>query len=225
MKILLFDIDGTLIDSGGAGKLAMESAMASIFGVTEIKQKIPYAGRTDKAISYDLMRGHGVDVTADNLERFLNSYLEHLPTCLKERPGKTLPGVVPLLQALTTRQDVCMGILTGNIAAGAARKLSHFQLNHYFGWGGFADNLSERNEVAKVARTVAQTQLGRPLGEDDSVWVIGDTPHDVTCARAIEANVLAVATGTHTVSQLSESRPDHVLADLTNLDEVLALWA
>ena len=225
MKILFFDIDGTLIDSGGAGRMAMESALLAEFGVATTNPGVPYAGRTDAAIIGDLLRAHELEVSASNIQRFLECYLGHLPSCLIQRQGQTLPGVRPLLEALQGRSDVLLGLLTGNVEAGASNKLSHFGLDHYFQCGGFADNLVERNDVARAARARAERHLGRPIDESITLWVIGDTPHDVTCGRAIGARVLAVATGTHSESQLQFAEPDHVMRDLTDLDRLLELWS
>ena len=225
MKILLFDIDGTLIDSGGAGKLAMESALLAEFGVTVGDRPIPYAGRTDAAIISDLLQAHELEVTPKNIQRFLVAYLEHLPVCLTQRQGQALPGVRPLLEALQGRSDVLLALLTGNVEAGATNKLRHFDLQHYFECGGFADNLVERNDVARAARKRAEQHLGREIDETVTLWVIGDTPHDVTCGRSIGARVLAVATGSHSVAQLQSAEPDHVVSDLTDTEQLLALWA
>ena len=224
MNILFFDIDGTLIDSGGAGRLAMESALLAEFGITVSDQHVPYAGRTDSAIIGDLLRAHELEVTPENIKRFLVAYLGHLPLCLTQRQGQALPGVRPLLEALQGRSDVLLGLLTGNVEAGATNKLSYFGLNHFFQCGGFADNLVERNDVARAARQRAEQHLGREIDETITLWVIGDTPHDVTCGRAIGARVLAVATGSHTVAQLQSADPDHVVSDLTDTDQLLALW-
>jgi phosphoglycolate phosphatase len=227
MKILLFDIDGTLIDSGGAGKLAMETA-AIEFGIAQVTAVVPYAGRTDMAIISDLLRFHGADASVDEIQRFLKTYLSHLPQSLTQRSGRILPGVRKLLEALVVRQDVLLGLLTGNVAEGAQRKLRFFQLDHFFRCGGFADGLVDRNDVARFAHSQASQHLGETLGTDPDanheVWVIGDTPHDVTCGRHIGAKVLAVATGSHSVEQLQAAKPDHVVADLADLTQILSLW-
>ena len=225
MKILFFDIDGTLIDSGGAGRLAMETALRSEFGITVSNGSVPYAGRTDSAIISDLLEAHDQEASIENVQRFLTAYLGHLPICLTRRRGQALPGVHTLLAALHGRPDVLLGLLTGNVEEGAANKLNHYGLNHYFQCGGFADNLFDRNDVAQVARIRAERHLGRPIDETITPWVIGDTPHDVTCGRAIGARVLAVATGMHSVAQLETAEPDHVFRDLADTQRVLSLWA
>ncbi len=225
MKILLFDIDGTLIDSGGAGKLAMETAIRTEFGFGVPTTPIPYAGRTDRAIIADLLRHYGLEPSPANIERVLSAYLGHLPECLIQRQGKKLPGVQALLESLRGRADVILALLTGNVQAGAANKLTYFGLYDFFQCGGFADDLHDRNDVAHVARTRAEQHLGRPIDETVTLWVIGDTPNDVTCGRHIGARVLAVATGQHSVEQLETSQPDHVVNDLTDTQQILELWA
>lgn len=225
MKILLFDIDGTLIDSGGAGKLAMETAISSEFGFGVPTRPIPYAGRTDRAIIADLLRHYDLEPSPAKIEQVLKAYLGHLPDCLIQRQGRTLPGVLELLESLQDREDILLGLLTGNVEAGATNKLAYFGLRHFFQCGGFADDLLERNDVAHAARLRAERHLGRPIDESVTLWVIGDTPHDVTCGRHIGARVLAVATGSHTVDELQSSQPDHVVSDLTDTKQLLALWA
>ncbi len=225
MIILLFDIDGTLIDSGGAGKLAMETALTSELGLGPPTTPIPYAGRTDRAIIADLLRHHDIEPSPVNIARILKAYLGHLPGCLTQRQGQALPGVRKLLQSLAGRSDVILGLLTGNVEAGAVNKLTYFDLQQFFQCGGFADDLHDRNDVAHAARHRAERHLGRPIDETVTLWVIGDTPHDVTCGRVIGARVLAVATGQHSVDQLRLSEPDHVVSDLTDTQRLLALWA
>jgi phosphoglycolate phosphatase len=224
MKILLFDIDGTLIDSGGAGKLAMETAITSELGLGAPTTAIPYAGRTDRAIIADLLRHHDVDASPVNVERILKAYLGHLPDCLTRRQGQILPGVRTLLESLAGRSDVLLGLLTGNVEAGAVNKLTYFGLKHFFQCGGFADEWVDRNDVAHAARRHAEKHLGRPIDDSITLWVIGDTPHDITCGRVIGARVLAVATGQHSVDQLQLSQPDHVVSDLADTARVLELW-
>jgi phosphoglycolate phosphatase-like HAD superfamily hydrolase len=224
MNILFFDIDGTLIDSGGAGKLAMETAMHTEFGMSAPTEGVPYAGRTDRAIIADLLRYHALEASAGNVERLLRSYLGHLPQCLTQRHGHALRGVRELLDALHGREDVVLAVLTGNVEAGAANKLAYFNLAHYFPWGGYADEWVERNDVAHAARLRAERHLGHAIDERITLWVIGDTPHDVTCGRAIGAKVVAVATGSHTVDQLQLSAPDHVVPDLTDTAALLNRW-
>lgn len=224
MKILLFDIDGTLIDSGGAGKLAMETAFASEFGVAKSTNVVAYAGRTDIAIITDMLNCYGVESSTEQIRRCLQSYLSHLPDSLKQRSGRTLPGVRQLLEQLSLRDDVLLGLLTGNVEEGARKKLCFFQLDSFFRCGGYADDFYDRNDVARFAHSQAKKHLAELGASENEVWVIGDTPHDVACARAIGARVLAVATGTYSVAQLSAAEADHVTTDLGDLERILSIW-
>jgi len=221
MRVLLFDIDGTLIRSGGAGKAAMEAGLKTAFGVREILDRVSYSGRTDPGISKELLELHGIDPTEKNLELLKSAYLAHLPRKLREIQGNVLPGVPELLNR--ERQGTAIGLLTGNIRAGAEIKLRHFGLWEHFTFGGFADGRACRNEVARHALSVAETHLGAKV-EPSSVWVIGDTPLDVECARSIGAKVVLVATGWHTNEELVASNPDYLLPDLTHAGPLLQEW-
>jgi phosphoglycolate phosphatase len=221
MFVCLFDIDGTLLRSGGAGKAAMEAALGTAFGVPNSADGIPFSGRTDRSIGRDLFRLHGVETTPGNWQGFLTAYLHHLPSCLDRHQGEVLPGIAALLQRLAQREDVSMGLLTGNVRAGARLKLEHFGLFEYFAFGGYGDDHWERDDVAREALAMAREALGDSL-HPERIWVIGDTPLDIQCARAIGARVLAVATGWHSLEELAREKPDLALTDLTNPDEWLA---
>jgi phosphoglycolate phosphatase len=220
MHIFLFDIDGTLLASGGAGKAAMESALATAFGVPADSGIVPYAGRTDRSIVRDLFRLHGVADTPENFQRFVAAYLAHLPDCLGRNQGRVLPGIANLLAQLRGRENVAVGLLTGNMQAGAKVKLTHFGLFDDFAFGGFGDHHWERDDVARMALEVARERHGNLVL--DRIWVIGDTPLDVQCARAIGARAAAVATGYHSVEQLALTQPDLLFADLSDPTPLLA---
>ena len=223
MHVILFDIDGTLIRSGGAGKDAMEGALRAAFQLAEIKDEVPYSGRTDCAIARDLLRVHGIDTTADNQRKLQEAYLARLPESLKSRGGKVLPGVHDLLASLRQRSEAVVGLLTGNIRVGARTKLGHFGLWDFFApCGGFGDGHFDRDDVARMALREVRSHTGRDVDPAD-IWVIGDTPHDVKCARAIGAKAIAVATGWHPVAELSACGPDHCFADLAD-ERVLSVW-
>jgi phosphoglycolate phosphatase-like HAD superfamily hydrolase len=222
MHVVLFDIDGTLVSSGGAGRAAMEAALTSVFGVRAGADGVPFSGRTDRAITRDLFRRHAIEESAANWQDFLAAYLGHLPGCLQEHRGLVLPGITALLEQMATRKDVTLGLLTGNVREGARLKLGHFGLFHHFAFGGFGDHHHDRDEVAREALAAAHDHLrGR---KPQNVWVIGDTPLDVRCARAIGARAVAVATGWHSREELAGSRPDLLLTDLSDARPLLALW-
>jgi phosphoglycolate phosphatase-like HAD superfamily hydrolase len=219
MHVVLFDIDGTLVNSGGAGKAALEAALAEEFGLT-LQHRVAYSGRTDRAIARDLLTLHGVDLTTDSWRRLLGGYLRRLPAALVRHPGIVLPGIAPLLERLSSRADIVLGLLTGNVREGARLKLGHFGLFHHFAFGGFGDDHFERDDVACEALAAARAHLDDPL-HPERIWVVGDTPLDVRCARAIGAKVAAVATGWHPVEELEASRPDLLLTDLSDASPLL----
>ena len=213
MHVLLFDIDGTLIDAGGAGQSAMEQAVAHVFGETRAVEGIPAAGRTDRAIARDLFDYYSIPATEENWSRYLAHYLSLLPDSLRTRQGCILPGVVPLIERLAAHEDVFLGLLTGNFAEGARLKLEHYGLHHHFRTGGYGDIHLDRDDVARDALTAVKTHL--PDVRPEQIWVVGDTPSDVRCGRAIGAKVLAVATGLFSAQELLSHEPDLLLADLT----------
>jgi phosphoglycolate phosphatase len=221
MRVLLFDIDGTLIRSGGAGKAAMEAGLKSAFGVPEIVDRVAYSGRTDPGIVRELLALHGIEPSDANARRLKAAYLSHLPAMLTRMRGSVLPGIEDALRR--DRRQAVVGLLTGNIRAGAEIKLRHFGLWNYFPFGGFADGLTDRDDVARRAMTEAERHVGRSI-DPANVWVIGDTPLDVKCARAIGAKAVVVATGWHHHEELVACNPDHLLPDFTHAGELLTEW-
>jgi len=221
MRVLLFDIDGTLIRSGGAGKAAMEAGLRSAFGVREIVDRVAYSGRTDPGIVRELLALHGIEPSDTNARRLKAAYLSHLPAMLHRMRGSVLPGIENALRR--DRREAVVGLLTGNIKAGAEIKLRHFGLWNYFPFGGFADGLTDRDDVARRAMLEAERHLGHSI-DPASVWVIGDTPLDVKCARAIGAKAVVVATGWHHHDELVACNPDHLLPDFTHAGELLTEW-
>jgi phosphoglycolate phosphatase len=210
-QIFLFDIDGTLIDSSGAGGAALQMALREEFGITDPKP-ISLAGRTDRSIALEFFTHHQIEPTEANWRRFRSAYLSRLGDLLPQRPGRILPGVRTLLQRLQQCASVAIGLLTGNVEEGARRKLTHFGLHHHFEFGGFGDDHACRDEVARAALRSAAQRHGEP--EPERVWVIGDTPLDIRCARAIGARVVAVATGSFRLGELQSHQPDFALETL-----------
>jgi phosphoglycolate phosphatase-like HAD superfamily hydrolase len=223
MHVCLFDIDGTLLASGGAGKAAMEASLAEEFGVAPQCERVAYSGRTDRAIGHELLDVHGLAVTLENWQRLTSGYLRRLPDFLGRYRGRVLPGIAELLVQLSHRSDVTVGLLTGNIRDGARLKLGHYGLYEHFAFGGFGDHHLDRDDVAREALEIAQGHLGARLRRD-CCWVIGDTPLDVRCARAIGVRVAAVATGWHSAEELRASEPDLLLTDLSDPTPLLECW-
>lgn len=222
MQACLFDIDGTLLSTGGAGKAALEAALASAFGIPRLMAKLELSGRTDRAIVRDLFCLHEIEESPESLHRLLDAYLRHLPDCLARIQGHVLPGITGFLEHLGSRGDVAIGLLTGNIRAGAQLKLEHYALMRHFAFGGFGDHHHDRDDVAREALTeVHRLHNGRITPE--RIWVIGDTPHDVRCARCIGARAVAVATGWHSLDELTACCPDLALKDLSDPGPLMAL--
>jgi phosphoglycolate phosphatase-like HAD superfamily hydrolase len=227
MYAVLFDIDGTLLQTGGAGQLAFAEAFASEFEVHELSGKVPFAGRSDRAIAFDLMRLHGVPAHEENWRRFRTRYLERLPASLQRRQGLVLPGVVALLDELESLDHPLLGLLTGNVEEGARHKLSYYGLSERFPFGGFGDQSDDRCQIAATALNEAQRAAERRchLNGDSlsGVMVVGDTVHDITCARSIDAVAIAVTTGNTRKAELQSANPDLLLDDLSDPTPLLEI--
>jgi phosphoglycolate phosphatase-like HAD superfamily hydrolase len=219
MHIFLFDIDGTLINTGGAGGAALREAFCAEFGVSDA-QRVPLSGRTDRDIGRSLFELHGLADSAEHWQRLRTAYLQRLPASMPEFAGYVLPGARELLQALAGQDLVALGLLTGNVRDGARIKLEFFDLMHYFGFGGYGDDYHDRDHVAHEALRAAREHLDGRFGAP-RVWVIGDTPNDVACGRAIQARVLAVATGIHPRAELEAASPDLLVDDLSDTKHVV----
>lgn len=213
-QILFFDIDGTMLLTGGAGQRAMELALVEEFRISFPFEGILTSGRTDRGIANEIFEKYQLTDTPAERQRFMESYLERLPGCLYELRGGLLPGVKCLLDELASRDDVVLSLLTGNYAEGAWIKLRHFQIDQYFQFGGFGDDHPHRDDVAREALSATVRRLGGSPN-DRRTCVIGDTPADIQCARAIGARAVAVATGTYSSAQLQPHAPDHLFEDLS----------
>lgn len=206
-RLVLFDIDGTLILTGGAGERAFAKVCATVFNVPNGTDKLGFAGRTDTAIVRDFFRHNQIEPSPDNFQRFFDSYVFWLDQLLGQRAGCVLPGIERWIEDLKCLpRPPLLGLLTGNIRLGAQIKLAHYGLWEHFQTGAFGDECEDRNELAALARQRGSRVLGEPLRGDD-VLVVGDTPLDIACARAIGARVVAVATGSYSARQLQSHQP------------------
>ncbi len=218
MYAVLFDIDGTLLLTAGAGMKAFAAVFAELFEVTELSGDVPFAGRSDRAIVLDLMQLHGIEPTDEHWHQFVESYPQHLEAALPQCAGELMPGVTCLLDTLQRQDHVLVGLLTGNLRSGAARKLSHYGLADRFKFGGFGDLWTDRNAIASEACDQARYHA---RGKLDGVMVIGDTVHDIRCARSIGACAVAVPTGHTSSDQLRDEEPDILVEDLTEVEPLL----
>ncbi len=219
MKVCFFDIDGTLLKTGGSGGRAMISALVEEFGLPAPDMEIPYAGRSDRAIVDDIFRAAGLPLSAETRDRFTARYLRHLEREVRVSAGQLCAGVTAALDRVSAAGHVRSALLTGNIEAAAWIKLRHFRLENYFTFGGFGDRQAHRDDIAREAADLAERSLGRPPAE---IYVIGDTPADVACGKAIGATTAAVATGTFTLDELRAAGADYTLPDLTHATELLS---
>jgi phosphoglycolate phosphatase-like HAD superfamily hydrolase len=218
--LLLFDIDGTLLISGGAGENALKDAMRDRFGVEEDLSGIILAGATDALIARKLLAKHGLPGTEEHISALLDAYLHHLAGRMSRHNGTLLPGIVALLERLKDRPDCVLALLTGNLQRGAKIKLTHYGVWDYFGFGAFADDHHDRNELGPFARTRAHELHGEEF-PPERIFVIGDTPKDIECGRAIGAKTVAIATGHYGIAELAEHHPDFLFADLSDTEAVL----
>jgi phosphoglycolate phosphatase len=223
-KLVLFDVDGTLILTGRAGVRAMTLAFRDVFGVDDGFSHISMAGLTDSFLLSSALSRAGQDVEDDAVARFRDAYVAHLTVeVLKPGEGRKgiMPGVRELLDELAPRSDVFLGLLTGNYAEAARIKLKYFDLWRYFRCGAYGDDASDRNALVPVALARAR-ECGSP-SDFDGVFVVGDTPHDIACAAAANATSIAVATGNHPVDELRAAGADVVFEDLRDPQAFLRL--
>jgi phosphoglycolate phosphatase len=219
--LILFDIDGTLVDTGGAGLRSLEEASEQIFGARG--PSLDLAGSTDLGLVTSLYQHFGRSASVEDIATYLAVYHQRLEWNLAtgQFPGRILEGVVELLAALAAQPSITLGLLTGNTAKGAAAKMRHFGLDRYFEFGAHGCDHADRNLLGPVALARASAHTGREFTAEQTL-VIGDTPKDIACAQAIGARCLAVATGRFSVDELEEHSPARAVATLTGaLDWIL----
>jgi phosphoglycolate phosphatase len=212
-RLFLFDIDGTLINTGGAGSAAMRAAFATLYGVEDGFRGIEFTGRSDLAIIQDAMVAAKVAADgslAEALRRFKHAYYRQLPLTLLKSQGRVLPGVGSLLDALSDDPSASVWLGTGNFRNSAGIKLRHYGLWHYFKGGGFGDRTSERSLLIAQGIRAANRRAGR----HGTVFVIGDTIYDIAAAKANRAVAVGVATGTTPAGDLEAAGADLVLDSL-----------
>ena len=225
MKLVLFDIDGTLVWTDGAGRRAIHHALTEVFGSTG-PADYRFDGKTDPQIVRDLMRvaGHADGHINDRMQDVFALYVERLREELRA-PGyraRVMPGVFELLDALESQRDVVLGLLTGNLAEGARVKLASAGIDpRRFRVGAYGSDHEERPSLPEVARRRLRDDLGIEVAGGDCV-IIGDTPADVTCGRALGARAIGVATGRYGTDELARHGPAAVFADLSDTATVVA---
>lgn len=210
--VLLFDIDNTLLWSGGAGVKAMNLTFRDIFGIENGFASVEFIGRTDRYIFLEALRQHRIRGDREAyLREFQERYCALLPDTLRQKQGRLMPGFPHLLEALSQHPDVRLGLATGNFSQGARLKLAHYGIDRFFPTGAFGEESEDRAEVVRLA--IERVADGaRPQG----VLVIGDTPHDVSSALANGAMAVGVATGRHSVDELRECGAHFVFPDFAD---------
>src|SRR5437870_3103371 len=219
-RLLLFDIDGTLVHAAGAGVESLKLALTERFGTKDDLQDIEIAGMTDSGIVISILNKHQIPATNENIAAFLDSYVHFLSLELPRRAGKLLPGVLELLEKLKARPNLVLALLTGNVSRGAQLKLDHYGVWHFFEFGAFADDHQDRNRLGPFARARAKQRHGRQFSASE-IDVIGDTPRDIACGQAFGARTIAVATGTWSRDQLAKYQPDFLIDDLSNVGGII----
>ena len=211
-RVLLFDIDHTLLWSGGAGSLAMNAAFSEMFGIDNGFARVEFSGRTDRYIFLEGLRQHGIQGDEEaHLQEFARRYYVLLPAALRRKQGRLMPGFPQLLEVLSGRPDVRLGLATGNFSQGASLKLAYYGIDRFFAAGAFGEESEDRADIVRLARERV-ADGARP----QDILVIGDTPHDVSSALANGMVAVGVATGRHSVDELRQSGAQVVFEDFSD---------
>jgi len=213
--LLLWDIDGTLIDSGGAGERALRLALQREFAIEDAFAWLEYFGRTDLWIARSILEKHHGAATPKTIRRFLAAYLKALGEEMNNPHARILPGIADIIARVSGTSAIAQGLLTGNLRQGAETKLGHLGLWAAFPFGAFADDAEQRDDLGPHALRRASAHCGNNFSPAQ-VFVIGDTPHDISCGKAIGANTVAVATGRYTREQLQSHKPTIVFEDFAD---------
>ena len=220
MKYILFDIDGTLIDSGGAGTRSLDLAFEDTFSVPGAFKTIRMAGKTDMQILREGLKLHGIGVNGA-VPAFFETYIRHLRNTIDEKKGQVKPGIKKALEVLKSDNGSILGLLTGNIREGAMVKLRAFGLDSYFQTGAFGDDSEDRNKLLPVAVEKLYERTSLKVGFRDCV-VIGDTPRDIECSKPYGAFAVAVATGPYEYGVLADAGADVVFEDLSDTEKFIS---
>jgi phosphoglycolate phosphatase-like HAD superfamily hydrolase len=219
-RLLLFDIDGTLIHSGGAGIHALMVAFKERFGIDDDLHDIEIAGMTDSGIVLSILNKHKIPATTENVSAFLDSYIHFLSLELPRRKGNLLPGVLELLERLKSRQHVVLALLTGNVSRGARLKLEHYGVWHFFEFGAFADDHRDRNELGRFARARAKEKHGGSSPRPKSTSLA--TPRATSRAAKCSARGRSQSQpGRWGRDELAKHHPDFLIDDLSNVETIM----
>ncbi len=225
MKLVLFDIDGTLLTTDQAGVDAANMAFSEIYDIANDSTGTVMSGQTGLLTFQEALDRHQLPGTDDAFSVFNDRYLVHLRYTLQEphRQRRLMPGIPPLLDALAEQPDIILGLVTGNPAMAAQLKLEAFGIWHYFRVGAYGDDAADRNALVPIAQERTRTHLGHDIPAQ-RIFVVGDTPRDIACARAHNAWAIAVATGSYEADVLQQHEPDHCLPDLGDIADVMRIF-
>ena len=224
MRLVLFDVDGTILTARGAGRRALAAALNEVYGTAGDIERYDLRGRTDPRIVFDLMEGAGLSRPAvrERLDDCFEAYTRGLAAEVGDGSGVvTLPGIADLVRRLDDAPEALVGLLTGNIEAGARIKLGPTGLQPYFRLGAYGSDHLDRRQLPSLAARRAEALTGHSF-RPEQVLVIGDTPHDIECARHFGAVAVAVATGLYRRDELEASSPDLLFSDFSDVESALA---
>ncbi|HYE57257.1 MAG TPA: HAD family hydrolase [Rhodothermales bacterium] len=209
MTLFLFDIDGTILRTDGVGRRAVAHAVEAYFGRSFPFDAVSFSGKTDPQIMREVLTLGGIADADAHLPGLLAAFEQHMHATITPERITVLPGVADLLDRLAARDDVVLALLTGNLESTAFAKLRAAGLDHHFAFGAFGSDAEIRNDLPAVALARAEQHLGHRF-DPKRVVIVGDTEHDVACARVIGACAVAVATGHHDRAALEAHAPDHL---------------
>ena len=224
MRLVLFDIDGTILTARGAGRRALAAALNEVYGTAGDIERYDLRGRTDPRIVFDLMEGAGLarEAVHERLDACFEAYARGLAAEVGDGSGVvTHPGIADLVRRLSGTPEALVGLLTGNIEAGARIKLAPTGLQPYFRLGAYGSDHHDRRQLPSLAARRAHALTGHAF-QPEQVLVIGDTPHDIDCARHFGAMAVAVATGLYPREELEASSPDLLFSDFSDVDGTLS---
>ncbi len=224
MHLVLFDIDGTLLNSHGAGRRAMKVALERVYGTAGNLDRYNMAGKTDRRIIFDVLTAAGLtpeDVSA-RFAAYVEVYVRTLAQIVREHPPTPLPGAHLLVERLARRPDIILGLLTGNLPEGARIKLKSAGFDpDLFRVSAYGSDALDRDHLPPIALERARSELGHTF-RDKHIVIVGDTPLDIQCSRTVNAKSVAVATGPYPMEVLAQHRPDVLLPDLSDVERAEA---
>ncbi|ASQ91101.1 hydrolase [Prosthecochloris sp. GSB1] len=221
-KLVLFDIDGTLLRVGNINRQSLIDALMAVYGTEGSARSHNFSGKMDSVIIYEVLRHAGLEEQRieERFDEVKQTYIELFRKQSRPEDIELLKGVPPLLEELSRQNGILLGLLTGNFEGSGRHKLKLPAIDHYFPFGAFADDAYDRNDLPAIAVEKAFALTGKRFHPDEVV-IIGDTEHDIRCARTIRARSVAVATGNYSARQLNAHRPDVLFEDFGNTKEVI----